>query len=77
MANRYKVTLTKAEREELTAMTRKGKSNAAKFIHARALLLCDAPEHGVRWKVAGVAVALGVSARTIEHIKQRFVEEGM
>ena len=77
MANRYKVTLTKAEREELTAMTRKGKSNAAKFIHARALLLCDAPGQGVRWKVADVAAALGVSARTIEHIKQRFVEEGM
>lgn len=77
MANRYKVTLTKAEREELTAMTRKGKSSAGKFIHARALLLCDAGEHGGRWKVADVAAALGVSARTIEHIKQRFVEEGI
>jgi transposase len=77
MANRYKITLTKAERKELTAMTRKGKSNAAKIIHARALLLCDAGEHGEAWKVADVAHALGVSSRTIEHIKQRFVEEGI
>jgi hypothetical protein len=45
MANRYKVTLTKAEREELTAMTHKGKTKAAKIIHARALLLCDAGGH--------------------------------
>jgi transposase len=77
MANRYKVTLTKAGREELTMLTRKGKSSAAKIIHARALLLCDAGGHGPAWKVADVAESLGVSSRTIEHVKQRFVEEGM
>jgi transposase len=77
MANRYKVTLTKAEREELTAQTRRGKSTAAKFVHARALLLCDAGEWGSPWKVADVAAALGVTSRTIEHLKQRFVEEGL
>jgi len=76
MANRYKVTLTKAEREQLTGQTR-GKSTAAKFIHARALLLCDAGEFGDRWMVADVAAALGVTSRTIEHLKQRFVEEGL
>ncbi len=77
MANRYKVTLTKTEREQLTELTRSGKSAAAKFIHARALLLCDAGEFGDPWKVADVATALGVSSRTIEHLKQRFVEEGV
>jgi transposase len=76
MANRYKITLTKEEREQLTELTRNGKSTAAKFIHARALLLCDAGEFGDPWKVADVATALGVSSRTIEHLKQRFVEEG-
>jgi hypothetical protein len=29
------------------------------------------------WKVADVAEALGVSTRTIEHLKKRFVEEGL
>ena len=77
MANRYKITLTKTEREELGELTRKGKSSASRFVHARALLLCDAGEHGEPWKVADVAEALGVSARTIEHLKQRFVEEGL
>ena len=77
MANRYKVTLTKAEREQLTELTRSGKSPAAKFIHARALLLCDAGKYGAAWKVADAAAALGISSRTIEHLKQRFVEEGI
>jgi hypothetical protein len=77
MANRYKVTLTQAERDHLTELTRNGKSPTAKFIHARALLLCDAGEFGDPWKVADVAAALGVTARTVEHLKQRFVEEGL
>jgi transposase len=77
MANRYKVTLTQPERAQLTELTRNGKSTAAKFLHARALLLCDAGEFGDPWKVAEVAAALGVSSRTIEHLKQRFVEEGL
>ena len=77
MANRYKVTLTQAEREQLTELARSGKSTAAKFIYARALLLCDAGEFGDRWKVADVASALDVTARTVEHLKQRFVEEGL
>jgi len=77
MANRYKVTLTQAGRDALGALTRKGKPNAAKFIHARALLLCDAGEHGQPWKVADVAIALGVTPRTIELIKRRFVQEGI
>jgi transposase len=40
-------------------------------------LLCDAGPHGDRWKVADVATALGITARTVEHLKQRFVEEGI
>jgi hypothetical protein len=77
MAPRYKVTLTKQERGQLEAMTRSGTTAAAKFVHARALLLCDAGPHGDPWKVADVATALGVTPRTIEHLKQRFVEEGL
>ena len=76
LANRYKVTLTQKEREQLTELTRRGKSPAAKFIHARALLLGDAGKFGDPWKVAEVASALGVSSRTIEHRKPRFVAEG-
>jgi transposase len=51
--------------------------HARRFIHARALLLCDAGVEGPAWNVADVAAALGVSSRTIEHLKKRFVEDGM
>ena len=77
MAPRYKITLTEEERGELETMTRSGKTSAVKFVHARALLLCDAGPYGEPWKVAEAAEALGVTTRTIEHIKQRFVEDGL
>jgi transposase len=77
MAPRYKVTLTEEERLQLEALTRSGKTAASKFIHARALLLCDSGPLGSPWKVADVAEALGVTTRTVEHLKERFVEEGI
>jgi transposase len=77
MAPRYRVTLTTEERNELEALTRNGKTPAKKFIHARALLLCNASPDGPAWKVADVATALGITSRTIEHLKKRFVEEGI
>ena len=77
MSPRYRVTLTKEERRELEVMTRRGKTHARRFIHARALLLCDASAAGPAWNVADVATALGVTSRAIEHLKKRFVEEGL
>jgi len=76
MSPRYRVTLTEQERKELEALTRCGKTRAKKFIHARALLLCNAGAQGPGWTVADTAAALGVTSRTIEHLKKRFVEEG-
>jgi len=77
MPPRYRVTLTKQERKELEALTRNGKTGAKKFINARALLLCDAGPDGPAWPVAKAAEALGVTSRKIEHLKKRFVEEGL
>lgn len=77
MTPRYRVTLTKEERNELESLTKKGKIEARRFKHARALLLCDAGPEGPAWKVADVADALGVTSRSLEHLKKRFVEEGM
>ena len=77
MPPRYRITLSKHERKELEALTRNGKTGAKKFIHARALLLCDAGPDGPAWIVAVAAEALGVTSRTIEHLKKRFVEDGL
>lgn len=77
MSPRYRVTLTEQERNELETLTRRGKTHARRFIMARALLLCDAGPNGPAWIVADVAEALGVTSRTIEHLKKRFVEDGI
>jgi hypothetical protein len=68
MSPRYRVTLTLEERQELESMTRRGKTHARRFIHARALLLCDAGADGPAWNVSDVATALGVTSRAIEHL---------
>jgi hypothetical protein len=77
MALRYRVTLTNEERKELEAISTKGKRAARTVLYARALLLLDAGEHGPNWIVAKVAEALGITSRSLEHLKKRFVEEGI
>jgi len=77
MAPRYKVTLTKEERQELEAISTKGKRAVRTVLHARALLLLDAGEHGPKWLVEKVAEAVGTTTRSLEHLKKRFVEEGL
>lgn len=77
MAPRYRVTLEAAEREEVLAVTRSGKTSSKVFVSARVLLLRDLGPDGPAWTVATTAEALGVTARTIEHIKRRFVEQGL
>jgi transposase len=77
MKPRYRVTLTDQERQELDALTKKAKTNAKRFLYARALLLCDAGPQGSAWTVLDTAKAMGVTTRTIEHLKKRFVEEGL
>jgi hypothetical protein len=76
MAPRYKVTLTKEERDELNIISTKGKRAARTVLYARALLLLDAGECGPKWTVGKVAEAIGVTSRSIEQLKKRFVEEG-
>jgi hypothetical protein len=77
MKPRYRVTLTEQERQELEALTKTAKTNAKRFLYARSLLLCDAGPQGPAWTVADTSEAMGVTPRTIEHLKKRFVEEGL
>lgn len=75
---RYKVTLTQEERSLLTGISTKGRDSARRVRFARALLLLDEGEFAeARWKVDTVAVAVGCSDRTLEHLKRRFVEDGI
>jgi len=77
MNPRYRVTLTEQERQELETLTKTAKTNAKRFLYARSLLLCDAGPQGPAWTVADTAEAMGVTPRTIEHLKKRFVEKGL
>jgi hypothetical protein len=77
MAKRYRVTLTVEERGELGRMIARGKADARKLAHARVLLQADEAEGGPGWADAAIAAAVRVSVRTIERVRQRFVERGL
>ena len=77
MAKRYRVTLTVEEREGLDRMISRGKADARKLVHARVLLQADASEGGPDWTDTRIAEAVRVSVRTIERVRQRFVEDGL
>ena len=77
VAKRYRVTLTAEERDDLRRMISRGKADARKLAHARILLQADEAEGGPARVDEGIASALEVSVRTIERVRQRFVEQGL
>jgi transposase len=77
MVKRYRVTLTAEERDALDRMISRGRADARKLTHARILLQADASEAGPGWVDAAIAKALRVGVRTIERVRQRFVEDGL
>ena len=76
-ANRYKVRLTKEEREELTALVNKGKGQARRLRRARILLMADEVQENGGWKDADIAKALGAHVRTVERVREKCVEMGL
>jgi transposase len=73
----YKVTLPDEERDLLHAMLCSGKAAARKLIHARLLLYADEAADGLRRTDQEIAATLGIGPRTVERVRQRFVEEGL
>jgi hypothetical protein len=76
MAKKYRVTLTAEERQELQALIAKGKASARKLAHARVLLQVDEAEAKAGRTDEETAAALNLSVRTIERVRERFVEQG-
>lgn len=76
-AKKYKVTLTKVERNELTQFVNVGKGQAARLKRARILLMADEAQNGGGWKDAEIAKALSAHVRTVERVRQRCVEIGI
>ena len=74
---KYVVTLTKDERDELTALTSKGKHKSQKVLNALILLSCDRGEFQKQHsKNEDISRILNVSMRKIDRVKKRFVEDG-
>ena len=74
---KYIVTLTDEERQELQGLIAAGRGAASKLAHARILLKADAADGGPAWPDEQIAEALEVSVRTVERLRERFVERGL
>jgi DNA-binding CsgD family transcriptional regulator len=72
----YKVTLTKKEREELKAIVHKGKHTSQQYRNACILLNCDEGKYGEKIANDQIAQVLQITSKTVERLRQRFVEEG-
>lgn len=72
MAKRYIVDLSEEERTRLRDLTTRGTIAARKLKRAQILLLAD--EGAVD---TAISAALHVSVTTVEHVRKRFVEEGL
>jgi transposase len=76
-AKKYRVNLTEDERKDLKELLNKGRIAARKQTHARILLQCDESGENPVKKDQEVAEVLNTSIRSIERVRQRFVEEGL
>src|SRR5262249_22467921 len=74
---KYLVTLTAEERQWLGALVKAGKRSALTITRARILLKADQATGGPAWEDARIAEALDCGLRTVERVRQRFVERGL
>ncbi len=72
---KYHVILTDDERTELTHLIQKERVAARKRTHAHILLKADETNNG--WTDKAISNAYEVSLRTIERVRERFVEDGL
>jgi hypothetical protein len=73
---RYKITLTVQEREVLETIIAKGKHTSMQFRNACILLNSDEGEVGAKWTNEQIAGFLRITSKTVERLKQRFIEDG-
>jgi len=72
---KYIVRLEAEERERLQRLVGIGRAAAYKIRHANMLLMADADGPG--WADERIVEGLGVSIGQIEHLRMRFVEQGL
>ena len=73
---RYKVSLTKEEHAQLQAVLSKGKHSSQLYRNACILINSDEGPYGNKLSNEQIAQVLQINNKTVERVKQRFVEEG-
>ena len=73
---KYKITLSRAEHEQLIDIISKGVHSSQLYRTAYILLNCDEGKYGDKMIGQEISKVLKVSMRMIDRVKQRFVEEG-
>lgn len=74
--NKYKVTLTKSERDQLMEIVNKGVHSSQLYRTAYILLNCDEGKHGDKITGKDICQVLKISMRMVDRVKQRFVDDG-
>jgi transposase len=74
---KYIVRLEGEERQRLQRLVKSGKTAAYRIRHAHILLAADASAEGPKLKDEQIARTLGVAVRSVEYLRERFVEEGL
>jgi len=74
---RYKIILTKAERDYLLSIIKKGEHKSKEYRDALILLNCDEGEFSDKVTNQDICKVLRIGMRTIDRLKKRFVEEGL
>ena len=69
--SKYKVTLTREEREHLGSIIKKGKHQSQKVRKGLILLNCDEGEHAEKSTNEVISKVLHVGMRTIDRVKKK------
>ena len=77
IVKKYVVRLSGEEREQVAALTRKGRGPAQRLMKARILLKADASEAGEGWSGNQIIEALETSASMVYRVRKQLVEEGL
>ena len=77
MNKKYRVRLSKEEREQLLQLVSAGIGPARQIRRAQILLKVDEGEQGLRWSGAAIGTAYNVSEITISEVRKAYVERGL
>ena len=74
---KYRVELSPDERAQLEQLRKKERVQPYRKTRAHILLLADQGPDGPAWIDKQIATAVGVTTRTVEHVRQALVENGI